>query len=129
MMMINEGAWIIGTVPTPIQHPGHDINVFAYEESAWTKSRIESTDRHKGRSTAGPIGAVNQASREKISGTKVFSADFFLNCYRVIFGIVQENSPTYESESGVFFEAAYNRIKKVMSWITVVVRKSNYFSL
>ena len=129
MMMINEGAWIIGTVPTSSQHPGHDINVFAHEESARTESLIKSIDRLKGRSTAGPIGAVNQASREKISGTKVFSADFFLNCYRVIFGIVQENSPTYESESGVFFEAAYNRIKKVMSWITVVVRKSNYFSL
>jgi hydrogenase maturation factor HypF (carbamoyltransferase family) len=129
MMMINEGAWIIGTVPTSSQHPGHDINVFAHEESARTKSLIKSIDRLKGRSAASPIGPMNQASREKISRTKVFSVGSFLNCNRVILRIVQQNSPAYEAEPGVFFEAAYNRIKEIAGWITVVVRKSNYLSL
>jgi hypothetical protein len=72
---------------------------------------------------------MNQPSREKISRIKVFSIGSFLNCNRVILRIVQQNSPTYEPEPGIFFEAAYNRIKEIIGWITVIVRKSNYVSL
>jgi hypothetical protein len=72
---------------------------------------------------------MNQPRREKISRTKVFSIGSFLNCNRVIFRIVQQNSPTCEPEPRVFFEAAYNRIKEITGWIAVIVRKSNDVSL
>jgi hypothetical protein len=127
--MINQGPWIVRPAPTPRQHPGHDINVFTMEESARTKSLIESTDRLKGRPTEGKISPVNQASREKISGTKVLSAGFFLDCDRVILRIVEENSPTYESKLGVFFEAVSDRSEEVIGRITVVVCEGNYVSL
>jgi hypothetical protein len=129
MMMINQGAWIVGTRPTLSQHPRHDVNLFAHEESTRTKSLIESIDRLKGRPTAGKISAVNQSSRQKISGTKVLSGGFFLDCDPVILRIVEQNSPTYEAKSRVFFEAAYNRIEEVIGRITVVVRESNYVPL
>jgi hypothetical protein len=128
MMMINDGARIIGTWPTPSQHPSHDINFFAHKESTWTKSLIESIDRLQGRPTAGKVGAVNQASRKKMAGRKILSAGFFLDCDRVILRIVEENSPTNEPKSGVFFEAAYNRIEVVIGRITVVVREDNHVS-
>jgi hypothetical protein len=129
MMMINEGTWIVCTVPTPRQHPRHDINLFAIEDSTRAKSLIEAIDRLKRRPTAGKISALNQASRKKISGTKVLSVSFFLDCNPIIFRIVEENSPTYETKSGVFREAAYNRVEEVIGGITVVVRERNDVSL
>src|SRR5262245_22836080 len=97
MMMINEGARLIGVWPTPSQHPGHDINVFTRKESAGHKSLIETTNGLKGCPTAGKISTLNQARGEKLSGTKVLPAGFFLNCDPVILRIMEENSPTYES--------------------------------
>jgi hypothetical protein len=72
---------------------------------------------------------MNQPRREKISRIKVFSIGSFLNCNRVIVRIVQQNSPAREPEPRVFFEAAYNRTKEIIGWITVIIRKSNYVSL
>jgi hypothetical protein len=110
MVMINERAWIVGTLPTPSQHPGQNISIFgASKESARAKSLIETTDRLKCRPTAGKISPVNQASREKLSGTKVLSAVFFLDGEPGILRIVEENSPPDEPKSGVFFEAECNR--------------------
>ncbi len=60
---------------------------------------------------------------------EVLSVGFLLDCDPIILGIVEENSPTYKPKSGVFFEAAYNRIEEIAGRITVIVSESNYVSL
>jgi hypothetical protein len=124
MVMINERAWLIGTRPTRSQHPGHHINIFTRKESTRTKSLIETADRLKCCPTKGKISPLNEARREKLSGTKVSSGDSFLDGNPVIRRIVEENSPTDEPEPRVFFEATCNRPEKIMGRITVVVGES-----
>jgi hypothetical protein len=128
-MVINKGARIVSTWPTSSQHPRHDINVFANEESTRTKPIVESIHRLKGGPTAGKISTVNQARTKKISGTEVFSACFFLDWESVIVRVVKENPSAYEPKSGILFETTHNRRKEVIGWIAVVVRESNYLSL
>ena len=106
MVMINERAWIVGTLPTASQHPGQNIAIFgATKQSARAKSLIETSDRCKCHPPAGKISTVNQAGRKKLSGAKFLAAGLFLDCAPVILRIVKENSPPYEPKSGVFFEA------------------------
>src|SRR5271166_5661429 len=109
MVVINERAWLIGTRPTSGQHPRHDINFFTRKKSARTKSIIETTDGLECCPTAGKISPLNQARREKFSGTNVLSADFFPDGNPIILWIVEQNSPTQEPKPGVFFKAAYYR--------------------
>jgi hypothetical protein len=128
-MMVDDRAWIVRSWPTPAQHPRHHIDVFADEESPRPKSIIESINRLKGFPAAGKIGAVNQTRWEKISGMEVFSRRLFLDCDPVILWIVEKNPPTYEPQSGLFFEAARDLQEEVLGRVTIIVRESNDLSL
>jgi hypothetical protein len=72
---------------------------------------------------------VNQARRDEISGANVLSVGLFLDGNPVILRIVEENSSANEPESRIFFEAADNRVEKVIRRVTVVVCENDYLSL
>jgi hypothetical protein len=130
MMMIYQGPWIVRPAPTPSRHPRQDINVFTTRKnSARAKALIKSLDRLKSSPTTSKICPVNQARRDEFAGAKVLSIGLFLDCNPVILRIVEENSSADEPESGIFFEAAGNRVEEVIGRVTVVVCENDYLSL
>jgi hypothetical protein len=130
MMMINQGPRIVRPAPTPSRHPRQDINVFTTgKNSARAKALIKSIYRLKCRPATGKICPVNQARRYKFAGANILSVGLFLDCNPVILRIVEENSSADEPESGIFFEAADNRVEEVTGRVTVVVCENDYLSL
>jgi hypothetical protein len=130
MMMIYQGSWIVRPAPTPSRHPRQDINVFTTGKNcARAKALIKSLDRLKSRPTTSEICPVNQARRDEFAGRKVLSVGLFLDGNPVILRIVEQNPSADEPESGIFFEAAENRVEKVIGRVTVVVCENDYLSL
>ena len=101
MMMIDQGSWIVRTVPTLSRHPRQDINVFTTRKnSARAKALIKSLDRLKSRPTTGKICPVNQARRDEFAGVKVLSVGLFLDCNPVILRIVEGFGPPMNPTRG-----------------------------